>query len=1047
MGDELVKVGIVAEDKTGPGVASAKRNLEGLGKSAVTASAGFSTMEKAIIGVGAAAVGLGAAAGVGVVKMAAGALQSYAAYERLGQSIQALTAKQALLNGSATNMAQAMAQTKTQSKELLAWIEKLAIASPFRQDDVANAFRLAMALGFSTKESQRLTGAMLNFATATGAGGETIERINRALGQMRTKGKVSLEEINQLTESGVDAMRILQTATGKTGDALYKDISKGAISADFAINAIIEDTEKLYAGAGDAAATSMAGLLSSLQEVQEIVGRKLFTGVFEQMAGPLAALTAIVTAPEFNAGLEQWSATLGTFTGEQLDRAAGAMERIDAAISPLLSAGAPGWLVALQGVAAASGADFKVTITPEVTSIKLPSAGLGIDITATATKLELGAGLPPLQITADITPEAQATITSVLDAASKGGAKGFGYELGVQTRAELDKQFAALALRAGTWGVEYTNNLDTAFSTWTPALTGLSAIGTSLLAGIQAALIEPVELAGEWKTGTTTGLYTDLQTYFLKAIMLSGDWLSSTFGSLWTTIQGYFSTNPVTLNVSTSYTPDTQPLGLPAGQTLPGDVKSPYPEYNGDPRYAPVGGSTTPKRDKSKGWVNPLLYGGDAIGDGFFGGGLALVGEQGPELTVLPRGTAIYNNRDTRAIMGGGVPHFAAGSTQLPAGAGPFIALLRAAGLWKSVGSSGGGMGPKTQAESVGWRDFTNQGVQAMQTAADRTGAAFEETAGKVNKTFESALQGVPGLFGTSQVTGDQMRMAGMGVPQNFADDYVRRLSDEVLNGVDWEGVDIGDAAKRAGIDPSLPADVILELFKNAWNDSSLFANDQNLDLINKDAVKAAIEKQQKELQGQMNIKALFGITDENLQQQSEALGQGLAAVFGGAKDSDAIKGAGAAMFEGVMTGMSDTTVAAKGIAMMADSMKTAIGTPANQSALYDNGYAAYAPWAKGFAAAAAAAPITPPGGGSSGTTTPPGTPGKAIGVGYWQGGYMTVHAAETIYAPRGTTVRNARESARDGRGVTVINNVTIANALDEEAFLNKLARRVRRAS
>jgi tape measure domain-containing protein len=233
---------------------------------------------------------------------------------------------------------------------------------------------------------------MLNFATATGASGQTIEQINRALGQMRTKGKVSLEEINQLTEAGVDAMRILRDATGKTGEALYKDISKGAVSADFAINAIIEDTEKLYAGAGDAAATSMAGLLSSLGEVQDIIGRTLFTGVFEQLAGPLAALTTIVTAPEFKAGLESWSATLGTFTGDQLEAAAGAMERIDAAIQPLLNAQAPAWLVALQGAALLSGTEFKVKITPEVTSITPPDGGWQIDVSATATSIVMATG-------------------------------------------------------------------------------------------------------------------------------------------------------------------------------------------------------------------------------------------------------------------------------------------------------------------------------------------------------------------------------------------------------------------------------------------------------------------------------------------------------------------------------------------------------------------------------------------------------------------------------------------------------------------------------
>jgi hypothetical protein len=206
-----------------------------------------------------------------------------------------------------------------------------------------------------------------------------------------------------------------------------------------------------------------------------------------------------------------------------------------------------------------------------------------------------------------------------------------------------------------------------------------------------------------------------------------------------------------------------------------------------------------------------------AIGDGFFGGGLALVGEAGPELAVLPRGTAIYSNRDTRAM---GIPGFAGGTTQLPPGAGPFIALLRAAGLWKNVDSSGG-MGPKTQAESAGWRDFTQQGTQAMQTAADRTGAAFEKTAASVNKTFESALQSVPGLFGTSQVTGEDMRKAQLGIYQPKADEYLRQLSDEVQNGKDWgAGVDIKDAAKRAGIDPNLPNDIILELVKEAWNNS-----------------------------------------------------------------------------------------------------------------------------------------------------------------------------------------------------------------------------------
>lgn len=357
------------------------------------------------------------------------------------------------------------------------------------------------------------------------------------------------------------------------------------------------------------------------------------------------------------------------------------------------------------------------------------------------------------------------------------------------------------------------------------------------------------------------------------------------------------------------------------------------------------------------------------------------------------------------------------------------------------VHGSGAAMGPKTQADSVGWRDFTNQGTQAMQTAADRTGAAFEETAAKVNKTFESALQSVPGLFGTSQVTADDMRKSQLGLYQPKADEYLRQLSDEVMNGKDWgAGVDIKDAAKHTrALTRTYPTTSFWSLEEEAWNNSSLFAEGKNLDLINTDAVKAAIEQQQKELSGQASLKALFGITDENLQAQSEALGQGLAAVFGGASETDTVKGAGTALFAKTMAGFSDPATAAAGVKGMADSIVTATGTPENQTALYDAGEAGYSTYYHGWNAAASAAPIVPPGGGTggTGTTTPP---GKAVGVGFWQGGWMQVHANETLYAPRKATgAQRPRERAHGG-GTTIVNHVTINRKIDEAALLARLA-------
>jgi hypothetical protein len=171
---------------------------------------------------------------------------------------------------------------------------------------------------------------------------------------------------------------------------------------------------------------------------------------------------------------------------------------------------------------------------------------------------------------------------------------------------------------------------------------------------------------------------------------------------------------------------------------------------------------------------------------------------------------------------------------------------------------------------------MAQQGVQTLNnlsrahygatTAAGRAAGGMgkvADKAGELSGKLQGLLDKVPGLTGTSEVTEDQQRLADMGVPQNFADDYLRRLTDEVINGVEWADVDIGDAAARAGIDPNLPAQTILEMFKNAWANSSLFADAQNLDLINMDAVKASIQQQMAADAGKANIMALFGIGDD----------------------------------------------------------------------------------------------------------------------------------------------------------------------------------------
>jgi hypothetical protein len=146
--------------------------------------------------------------------------------------------------------------------------------------------------------------------------------------------------------------------------------------------------------------------------------------------------------------------------------------------------------------------------------------------------------------------------------------------------------------------------------------------------------------------------------------------------------------------------------------------------------------------------------------------------------------------------------------------------------------------------------------LSGIRTATSDWKRATEQMA----RDFESALRGVPGLFGTSEVTDADMAAAKAGVYQPKADEYLRRLRDEVAQNKDLYGdVDIQDAARRAGISGALPPEVILSMFESKWANQSLFANAGNLDLINQDAVRQALAEQEASRLGQQNILSLFG--------------------------------------------------------------------------------------------------------------------------------------------------------------------------------------------
>jgi len=216
------------------------------------------------------------------------ALSSYADTERLGLSLEALVAKEKVAAGAYQDVQQAMKASGDEAQKLLKWTQQLAIDSPFGQDGVAEAFKMAQAYGFVSDSmdktqitAKRLTSALIDFSAGSGQSEETMQRVSLALGQVKAKGKLAGDEMMQLTEAGLNARQILADAFHKSTDEIVRMQEKGLIPADKAIKAITESLERDFGGAAKRQAETFSGLLNSLDDLKSVSLKNLFGGVFE----------------------------------------------------------------------------------------------------------------------------------------------------------------------------------------------------------------------------------------------------------------------------------------------------------------------------------------------------------------------------------------------------------------------------------------------------------------------------------------------------------------------------------------------------------------------------------------------------------------------------------------------------------------------------------------------------------------------------------------------------------------------------------------------
>ena len=177
-------------------------------------------------------------------------------------------------------------------------LEEFSLGTPFDFPGIAEASQKLLGYGFAAESvipTMQSIGDVASLLNVTEAG---MNGFVRSIGQMRGKGKVSADEIRQISENfpGFNAAASIAASKGISVAETYKLMEKGAIPAEEGISAILQAMKNYpgAAGAMDRANKSFLGSLTQLKETVRLAATKVFMPYLPYLAKAMRSLSVVL---------------------------------------------------------------------------------------------------------------------------------------------------------------------------------------------------------------------------------------------------------------------------------------------------------------------------------------------------------------------------------------------------------------------------------------------------------------------------------------------------------------------------------------------------------------------------------------------------------------------------------------------------------------------------------------------------------------------------------------------------------------------------------
>lgn len=163
-----------------------------------------------------------------------------------------------------------MLKSKKKATKFMDSAKKFASVTPFDTSAVVSNAQRMLAYGFSDKDIIPDLTKIGNASAALGAGEEGISQVSRALGQMKTNGRLNAEDMNQLTDVGINAWKYLADAEGKSIAQIREMSQKGEISGDKAVKTILNGLKEFDGMMDKTSNSTVSGLMSNIKDTFDI---------------------------------------------------------------------------------------------------------------------------------------------------------------------------------------------------------------------------------------------------------------------------------------------------------------------------------------------------------------------------------------------------------------------------------------------------------------------------------------------------------------------------------------------------------------------------------------------------------------------------------------------------------------------------------------------------------------------------------------------------------------------------------------------------------